>query len=242
MKPRSTRGLPAWMLGMLWSTSERMADNQSEIVLQDSRTRFERRLPGLNTIVETWLRGRGLTWKPGDWKLTQELPSLRDEVKRAQARFLDAQTSLMLAGAGVTPATVPGTAPGAGGDEQPPPKMFHVDPEGGITFFDAAMKRAGAPPAHRCKAANDEAEPFAEDDPALPVIEQRAIDGLQALWHTLRDDVLAILGLDGGTKTEGPIFVFDVLDMLRRLIDRGELFAKTLFNGITQQIAGSEKS
>ena len=41
-------------------------------------------------------RSRGRTWKPGDWELTQTLPNLMDEAKRAQADFLRAQTALML--------------------------------------------------------------------------------------------------------------------------------------------------
>lgn len=78
-------GLPAWMLGMQWSTAERMAEQQSEVVLQESRTRFEHRAAGLRRVVETWLRGRGLAWKSGDWELYQELPRLQDELKAAQA-------------------------------------------------------------------------------------------------------------------------------------------------------------
>ncbi|NMW24038.1 hypothetical protein HFP05_06430, partial [Rhodanobacter denitrificans] len=96
-------GLPAWMLGMQLGTAERMADNQAEVVLQESKTRFEARTPGLNLLVSTWLRGRGATWKHGDWKLVQRLPNLRDELKRAQAGFLNAQTELMSRGGGKAP-------------------------------------------------------------------------------------------------------------------------------------------
>lgn len=92
--------LAAWMLGFQWSTSERLAEQQSELALHESRVRWERRLPGLTRVVETWLRGRRATWKAGDWRLVQEVPNLRDLLKRAQAEFLAAQTRLMLQNGG----------------------------------------------------------------------------------------------------------------------------------------------
>ncbi len=95
-------GIPSWMLGFHWSTAERLAESQGIIVLQESRTRFARSLPALSRVIETMLRLRGRTWKPGDWKLVQVLPSLFDELKRAQAEFLRAQTELMLSGV-ITP-------------------------------------------------------------------------------------------------------------------------------------------
>src|SRR6185437_4596539 len=113
-------GLPPWMLGIQLGTAERMADNQAEVVLQESKTRWEARGPGLNRVVETWLRGRGLTWRPGDWKLVQNLPNLRDELKRAQAAFLNAQTQMMLANSGgANPAFDTGTDRNTGNDAPP---------------------------------------------------------------------------------------------------------------------------
>lgn len=95
-------GLPSWMLGFHWSTAERLAESQGIIVLQESQTRFARTKPALKRVIETMLRLRGRTWKPGDWDLVQRLPNLADELKRAQAEFLRAQTELMLSGV-ITP-------------------------------------------------------------------------------------------------------------------------------------------
>ena len=108
-------GLPSWMLGFHWSTAERLAEQQSQIVLQESRTRFVRRRPGLSRLIATMLRLRGRTWERGAWELYQELPNLHDELKRAQAQFLLAQTEMMLRG-GFDPFAdepLPGTDQGA---------------------------------------------------------------------------------------------------------------------------------
>lgn len=92
----STFGLPPWMLGVQGQAVQGQSEQQAVLVLQDAQTRFARRRPGLERVVATMLRSRGRTWKPGDWELTQTLPNLMDEAKRAQADFLRAQTALML--------------------------------------------------------------------------------------------------------------------------------------------------
>lgn len=215
-------GLPSWMLGVQWSTAERMADQQSEMALQESRTRFERRKPGLMSVVEVWLRGRGETWQPGDWELYQELPSLRDELKRAQAAFLRAQTALMQGGDATMPedfATDPAADDG---------KMFRVEHNGDITFFHPRLRGARAPRrAHAHRKGEDDAEesePWAESDPELPKIERRAIDGLLALWRGVRDDTLRILGLADAGKATDPTWTFDALTQLGQLLQRIDEF------------------
>lgn len=212
-------GLPAWMLGMQFSTAERMADNQAEVVLQESKTRFEARLHGLNRVVETWMRGRGLTWKPGDWKLVQNLPNLRDELKRAQAGFLNAQTELMQRGGGTAPA---GAAPANADPSGAPAKAAH---EMALSTFDDPMVRGAllkliaqqtgkhAGHAH-IKAATGET--WAIDDPNLPRIETAAIAALQTAWKKLADDTLAVLELPT-TKAAGAVFTFDIIGMLQKL-------------------------
>lgn len=197
-------GLPSWMLGFHWSTAERLAKYQSEVVLQESRTRFERRLPGLRRVVETWLRGRGRAWKPGDWELWQDMPNLQDELQRAQARFLEAQTALMLNGTligrqgqGVT-APLPANSAGRETSDDPEDdpgggKRFTIHPDGRMDFhfpaggkadhFRGVTKMVGS------------GEPWAEDDPALPELESSTIAALLAAWLTLQNDTFAALGL-----------------------------------------------
>lgn len=215
--------LAPWLFGLQWSTSERMADNQSEIMLQAAKTRFITRTPGLNRIVETWLRGRGKTWKEGDWKLVQRLPNIRDTLKNAQAEFLQAQTQLML-GNGAPRARTPRAPTGQGGNDDPPsaepgggPKAarFRVKHDGTIDFdfpFEADLPLAHV---HQHKAA-DTPEPFAESDPELPKIEQAAVDALLTAWHHLRDATLQALGLPS-TRKAPEVFTFTP-DMLAALL------------------------
>lgn len=187
--------LPSWMLGLQWSTAERLADVQAEMALQQSRVRFERRLPGLNRVVQTWLRGRGLTWKPGDWTLLQELPNLRDELKRAQARFLEAQTELMRSGVatGGQINTQPQPRTGASNDE--------ADGEGeagrGARVAADGSLKWGAPILRGAAKTSDGAEPWAEPDPQLPKIEASRTRELLGGWRELEGDTLRVLGLAG---------------------------------------------
>lgn len=187
--------LPSWMLGLQWSTAERLADVQAEMALQQSRVRFERRLPGLNRVVQAWLRGRGLTWKPGDWKLVQELPNLRDELKRAQARFLEAQTELMRSG----------VATGGQISTQPQPRTSGSDDDsdgegepgrGARVAADGSLKW-GAPIVRWGAKSSDGAEPWAEADPELPKIEATRTRELLGAWRELEADTLRLLGLGG---------------------------------------------
>jgi hypothetical protein len=108
--------IASWVLGYTWNASDRSADGQAEMMLMDGKNRWESRRPYLQRLVETWLRLRGKTWSAGDWFLEQEVPSLRDMLKTAQADFLRAQTVLMLSGAGSpTAAAEPGSDPRGGG-------------------------------------------------------------------------------------------------------------------------------
>lgn len=99
--------LPAWMLGIYWSTTERMATLEVESVLQDSKVRQLLALPKLLKLYSAVLKIRGKKWnsittsldKPGDWGVIFEIPNLRDLVAQAQARFLNAQADLMQSGA-----------------------------------------------------------------------------------------------------------------------------------------------
>lgn len=211
-------GLPAWMLGMQFSTAERMADNQAEVVLQESKTRFAARTPGLNRLVETWMRGRGLTWRPGDWQLVQHLPNLRDELKRAQAGFLNAQTQMMLANGGKAPAAAP-----PGNDPSGAPAKTH---ELTAALFDDPVVRdalrgllksapAHAPDCTHAKGAGSEA--WAIDDPELPRLHRAATLALRSAWNQLADATLRALSLPL-TKAPGDLFVFDASALLQKLL------------------------
>lgn len=213
----SKTGVPAWLLGLQWTTAERLAQQQSEIVLQESKTRFERRRPGLRRIVETFLRGRGRTWKPGDWRLAQELPNLHDELKRAQADFLNAQTEFMRRG-GDSGANAPPVAPGT---DQGAAKRVRMLADGTLEF--GAFEAPAIITTHKAAKAATEPEDFAEDDPALPEIEARAIEGLLTRWGELSAATLAALELPA-KRAKAVVFEFSPLlrTVLSRLADEFE--------------------
>lgn len=190
-------GLPSWMLGVQWNQTAGIGEQQSVVVLQESQTRFALRKPALERPIEAMLRARRKTWRPGDWELVQRLPNLMDEQKRAQAEFLRAQTALMLGDRG-----------------QPQP----VEPGTGVDNNLRAARH------HRAKAGSkaasddeDGGEPWAEPDPELPLIEAATIAALLLIWHTLRDDVLKLLGLSEG----GPAWSFQP-DALVQMLMLGE--------------------
>lgn len=102
-------GLPSWTLGRSFSTTERRAMFEAELVLADVSVRQEAKTPHFEKLISTMLRLRGRTWKEGDWKLEWKQVNLHDLVAQAQARFLNAQADQMQATAGQ--ANPPGTPP-----------------------------------------------------------------------------------------------------------------------------------
>lgn len=215
-------GLASWVLGVqLGRAPAGLADNQAEMMLQDSKTRFESRVPALQGLVTNWLRGRGKTWKPGDWQLVQRLPNLRDELKRAQAKFLEAQTQLMLSNAGVQPAPdAPATVGPQNGTSVPRPgKSAHEIAAG--TFDDPIMRAAllalvhkQAPHVHAKGAGG---ETWAIDDPNLPRIQTAAVAALQSAWQALAKQTLQALELPV-KKAQGEVFTFDISSQLQQLV------------------------
>jgi hypothetical protein len=102
-------GLPGWMVGMHWSTTESLSDNEAEILLADVATRQAAKMPYFFRLIRTLLLLRGRTWKKGDWWLEWATPNLKDVNKQAQARFLNAQADMMSSQAAYgTPTNVPG--------------------------------------------------------------------------------------------------------------------------------------
>lgn len=198
-------GIPSWMLGFHWSTAERLADAQSTIVLQESKTRFEGRRAPLEHLVATMLRLRGRTWRPGDWELYQELPNLQDELRQAQASFLRAQEQMMLRG--VTSAgELPGTSAEAGGAAGglKAGQGARVMADGGIAWGDA-VTAAKADPAEAAIPDDVPAsgEPWADSDPELPRIEAQLRADLEHTWNRFADTVLAELGLPDAKSATG---------------------------------------
>lgn len=215
----SKTGLPPWMMGMQWSTSERLAQRQGDIAISESKTRFALRKPGITQICVAALRARGITWKPREWQLVQDLPSLQDLVAKAQAAFLTAQTDLMQNG----------SANNAGNID--PAKVLNIVTSGDtfnpIAFRDnvidtvktainnyiAIKTEEGG---HPCKV-----EAYVEDEAALLKLESIAEKTLLSSWGELLNKVLKVLL--PSRKIISPIFIFDATTMHTALIElRGD--------------------
>lgn len=225
--------VPGWMLGLSDGSNNRMGDQQSEMVLMSSKVRFERRKPALNAIVASWLRGQGATWKPGDWEIVQELPNLKDVMKQAQARFLNAQADMMASGhIANLPATPIGVTAAQGGDPNALKSIqTRVKKNGDVVtelkFHDHFADTSKMVRAHHCahhKGAGDNGEPWAENDPNLPPIETRAVNGLLALWAELEAQTAADLGVVSAAADGAAVWTFDASTMLQKLIANQEKF------------------
>lgn len=85
--------VPPYMLGLSWSTTERMASEQADMLT--SELEHYRRLltPVLETVCRTHLHAYGYT---GDVEIVWDDILLRDTVDDATARHLDAQTEEIL--------------------------------------------------------------------------------------------------------------------------------------------------
>ncbi len=166
-------GVPAWLIGL--DSSGGPVEQQSEMVLQQSRTRWARRKAGMTQLVATMLRLRGRTWKRGDWKLVQELPSLQNIMKIAQAKFLEAQAEMVMGRS-------------TGQDRKPQ----------GIDNNLRSPRQRGTRKVNGCKTADDEGpgEPWAEPDSQLPRIERQRANEQIAQWWVLAADVGDALGFD----------------------------------------------
>ncbi len=87
--------IPPFMLGLSWSTTERMADEQTDILTTELE--YYRRLltPVIETVCRTHLRAYGCT---ADCSVVWDDITLKDTVEEATARHLDAETQSILAG------------------------------------------------------------------------------------------------------------------------------------------------
>ena len=95
--------VPPNLLGLQWSSTERNAQFQVEVALQEGFTRAMLKTALVERLVRDLLRLRGIKWKPGDWKVVFNQPNLHDQVAQAQANFLNAQAEQMRSGAVTAP-------------------------------------------------------------------------------------------------------------------------------------------
>ena len=85
----SKTGIPPFMLGLSWSSTERMSSQQAD-VLTSEITAIRRSLtPVLERICDLWMAMHGYA-EP--YEIVWEDINLQDEVEEAKARWYDAQT------------------------------------------------------------------------------------------------------------------------------------------------------
>lgn len=183
-------GLPPWMLGLIWGTSERLAKFQSELLKQESDTRTAMERPHVEAVIAAMLRVRGRTWRPGDWRVVYDKPNLSDEVAKAQARFMNAQADAVLANAGVTEGQ--SITISTGGDNG-----TDATPSNVITFRPVAQRHRVAgdhalPSPSRPVAL--ETRPF--DNPALDTVESDALSAISDAWNEATLHLIRALGLE----------------------------------------------
>ena len=173
----SKTGLPPWMLGMHWSTTERLAEFESEMVLADIATRQSAKLPTFKRIIATLLKMRGRTWKKGDWELKYQQVNLHDIEKQARARFLNAQADMM-------------------GSEQ------QQAPSGGKEGSYVAKKKSVA---GDCSCGHQHTKEIHRTDPwpELDRLEENFERRLKGDWQQLFDRVAIILGLGAPAAGKG---------------------------------------
>ena len=188
-------GLPPWSLGLQWSTTERLADNQAELLLADISTRQAAKLPHFYNLIRTLLLLRGRTWKKGDWKLEWAQVNLRDVLKQAQARFMNAQADMyysQMAGNTIQVTSKP----------SPEPKSFEsASPfargegknEGDRTVYGVHLCHEG------CKEVN-RPTPW----PQLDKIEDEYMEHLQSHFAALKERLMTILRLSD-VKSPSPL-------------------------------------
>jgi hypothetical protein len=207
-------GLPSWMLGMHWSTTQGLSDNEAEILLADVATRQAAKMPYFYNLIRTLLLLRGRTWKKGDWHLEWAQVNLKDVVKQAQARFLMAQADMM---SGQAASGVPTAVPGGGqGKSAERSKRGHSSTslEGGHPCEEQEatgvspqpIPARGVSPLKACSGDKELTRPTLW--PELDKIEAEYENRLKSDWAALRDKVLLLLKLSGpasGSQSYVPI-------------------------------------
>lgn len=86
-------GLPPYMLGLNWSTTERMSSQQADILTTELEAYRRILTPVLLKIGRKYLEIYGI---PADIEVVWDNITLQDETELARARLYDAQTEKIL--------------------------------------------------------------------------------------------------------------------------------------------------
>jgi SPP1 gp7 family putative phage head morphogenesis protein len=184
----SKTGLPPWMLGLHWSTTERLSNAEAEMLLADVATRQKAKMPQFEKLVKTMLLLRGRTWKKGDWWLEWGQVNLHDVVQQAQARFLNAQADMYyLQNADAAGITIDVNDLAIGKKS-----VLSAEGQKRLQTQKKSLKRSGTKETRE--------EPWPEVDEQ----EDGYTNSLQAGWGSLLDRVYGILGFGVPKHAKAP--------------------------------------
>lgn len=83
-------GLPPFLLGLSWSTTERMSSQQADLLTSELNSYRRMLHPVICRVCSLWLRLNG---RPADFQVEWNKINLQDEVELANARLLNARAA-----------------------------------------------------------------------------------------------------------------------------------------------------
>lgn len=90
-------GVPPFLLGLNWSTTERMSSQQADILTSEIDAYRREITPVIERICEVWLRLKGYS---GDFEILWDDVTLQDIAELAQSRYYDAQAQKIISETG----------------------------------------------------------------------------------------------------------------------------------------------
>ncbi len=81
-------GLPSWMLGFTWSSTERLSSNQVDMLTSTINSIWDELYPDLYRIIQRWMV---LTGRRGEFEIVRNAVNLQDAVETARAELIEAQ-------------------------------------------------------------------------------------------------------------------------------------------------------
>ena len=86
-------GLPPFLLGLSWSSTERMSSQQADILTSEIDSYRKLISPVIRKIIDTWMRLKG---RVSDYELIWNEITMQDEVDHAEARLKNAQADKLI--------------------------------------------------------------------------------------------------------------------------------------------------
>lgn len=90
-------GVPPFLLGLNWSTTERMSSQQADILTSEIDAYRREITPVIERICEMWFRLKGIR---GDFEIVWDDVTLQDIAELAQSRYYDAQAQKIISETG----------------------------------------------------------------------------------------------------------------------------------------------